>query len=61
MAAVAVFTMGSCKNNNEAEGNVAAEPSQVDNYPENVSDETQRAADTTSKAEEDSIMEQPTP
>jgi len=52
----AMLSISSCKNN-ETEGNVVGEPSQVDTY----SQETEQAADTTSRTEEDSIMETPSP
>lgn len=57
----AAFSLGSCKDDHKAEGDIVGEPSQVDNYPDNAADETKQAADTTSRAEEDSIMDTPSP
>lgn len=63
IAITGMLGLNSCKDNNQAEGNIVEESSQVDNSPENGEGTaaTQRAVDTTSKAEEDSLIEQPTP
>jgi len=58
---ISALSLGSCKDDHKADGDVAGEPTQVDNYPENATTETRQASDTTSRAEEDSIMDVPSP